>query len=68
MARKPLGLAPDLMTTEALWDLLYGDAIQLDIAAEIGMPREERKMRSHRVLVVVRELRLRGIQLSFHWE
>jgi hypothetical protein len=61
-------LAVDLMTTQALWDLLYGDALSLVTALEGGMQIADRQLRTRRVLLVVKELRTRGIQLSMHWE
>ena len=61
-------LAVDLMTGEALWDLLYSDALQLLAGLDGGMQSADRCLRTRRVAQVVQELRQRGIQLSFHWE
>ena len=61
-------LAVDLMTNEALWDLLYSDALQLLAGLDGGLQAADRRRRTRRVVQVVRELRQRGIQLSFHWE
>ena len=61
-------LAVDLMSNEALWDLLYSDALQLLAGLDGGLQAEDRVRRTRRVVQVVRELRQRGIQLSFHWE
>ena len=61
-------LAVDLMTNEALWDLLYSDALQLLAGLDGGMQSADRRLRTRRVAQVVQELRQRGIQLSFHWE
>ena len=61
-------LAVDLMSNEALWDLLYSDALQLLAGLDGGLSGIDRRFKTKRVVRVVQELRLRGIQLSFHWE
>ena len=61
-------LAVDLMSNEALWDLLYSDALQLHAGLDGGMSSGDRRLKTRRVVQVVQELRQRGIQLSFHWE
>ena len=61
-------LAVDLMSNEALWDLLYSDALQLLAGLDGGLQATDRRRRTQRVVQLVQELRQRGIQLSFHWE